>query len=86
MTSSESLQSPIQPALLIPLNPEQQEESKVAPQVLQTPLVMSKIKETIRVSLTGNLDSGKTTLSKLLAAPAGVKDDGLGTLRNKVLH
>ena len=38
------------------------------------------------MSLTGNLDSGKTTLSKLLAAPAGVKDNGEGLLRNRVYH
>ena len=76
MTSSGSSQTAIQPTLVLPLNPEQLEESKVPPHVSQTPLIISKTKETIRVSLTGNLDSGKTTLSKLLAAPAGVKDDG----------
>lgn len=41
---------------------------------------------TVRVSVTGNVDSGKTTLTGILAAPAGVTDDGRGALRDRVFN
>ncbi len=34
--------------------------------------------------MTGNVDSGKSTLSSVLSAPAGVTDDGRGALRSRV--
>jgi GTPase len=40
----------------------------------------------LRVSVTGNVDSGKTTLTGILSAPAGVTDDGRGALRDRVFN
>lgn len=61
-------------------------------QVSSTKLMMEEEKKgsemvsTVRVSVTGNVDSGKTTLTGILAAPAGVTDDGRGALRDKVFN
>ena len=45
-----------------------------------------KPKENIRVAVIGNVDSGKSTLTAVLACPPGVTDDGRGTLREKVFN
>jgi GTPase len=41
---------------------------------------------TLRVSVTGNVDSGKTTLTGILSAPSGTTDDGRGALRDRVFN
>jgi GTPase len=41
---------------------------------------------TLRVSVTGNVDSGKTTLTGILSAPSGTTDDGRGSLRDRVFN
>jgi GTPase len=41
---------------------------------------------TLRVSVTGNVDSGKTTLTGILSAPPGMADDGRGSLRDRVFN
>lgn len=53
---------------------------------------MSQVEEmkgsliTLRMSVTGNVDSGKTTLTGILSAPPGTTDDGRGALRDKVFN
>ena len=43
-------------------------------------------KETIRVAVIGNVDSGKSTLTAVLSCPEGMNDDGRGTLREKIFN
>ena len=58
---------------------EEKKESGMVSQQLESVI-------TVRVSVTGNVDSGKTTLTGILAAPAGVTDDGRGSLRDRVFN
>jgi GTPase len=43
-------------------------------------------KETVRVAVIGNVDSGKSTLIAVLSCPEGMNDDGRGALREKVFN
>lgn len=43
-------------------------------------------RETIKIAVVGNVDSGKSTLTCVLSCPAGVTDDGRGALREKVFN
>ena len=43
-------------------------------------------KETIKIAVVGNVDSGKSTLTCVLSCPAGVTDDGRGSLRERVFN
>lgn len=63
-----------------------EEEKKSSGGVFSQQMDMTSTATTIRVSVTGNVDSGKTTLTGILAAPAGVTDDGRGALRDKVFN
>ena len=60
-----------------------EEEIKVSGMISQHQLEQTT---TVRVSVTGNVDSGKTTLTGILAAPAGITDDGRGALRDRVFN
>lgn len=42
--------------------------------------------ENVRVAVIGNVDSGKSTLTAVLACPDGTFDDGRGALREKVFN
>jgi GTPase len=46
----------------------------------------SQQKETIKVAVVGNVDSGKSTLTGILSCPPGTRDDGRGSLREKVFN
>jgi GTPase len=46
----------------------------------------NKARETIKIAVVGNVDSGKSTLTCVLSCPPGVKDDGRGALREKVFN
>lgn len=48
--------------------------------------VENKQKENIRVAVIGNVDSGKSTLTAVLACGNGTTDDGRGALREKVFN
>jgi GTPase len=63
-----------------------EEEKKTSGGAFTQKMEASSATTTIRVSITGNVDSGKTTLTGILAAPAGVTDDGRGALRDKVFN
>ena len=45
-----------------------------------------KIKETIKIAVVGNVDSGKSTLTSILSSAAGTIDDGRGLMREKIFN
>lgn len=47
---------------------------------------MNDGQENVRVAVIGNVDSGKSTLTAVLACPDGTVDDGRGALRAKVFN
>ena len=44
------------------------------------------IKETVRIAVIGNVDSGKSTLVSVLSCSDGMNDDGRGMLREKIFN
>ncbi|CDW91120.1 gtp-binding protein 1-like [Stylonychia lemnae] len=46
----------------------------------------NKHRETLKIAVVGNVDSGKSTLTAVLSCPAGTTDDGRGSLREKVFN
>lgn len=63
---------------------------KAEPIVTMTPAFdPSKVdikQENVRIAMIGNVDSGKSTLTAVLACPEGTTDDGRGALREKVFN
>lgn len=43
-------------------------------------------KETLKIAVVGNVDSGKSTLTAVLSCGPGTTDDGRGSLREKVFN
>jgi GTPase len=43
-------------------------------------------KDNVKIAVIGNVDSGKSTLTAVLACASGVTDDGRGALREKVFN
>jgi GTPase len=46
----------------------------------------SKPRESIKIAVVGNVDSGKSTLTCVLSCPPGITDDGRGKLRDRVFN
>ena len=70
------------------LVPEASQKSSADLKTIDTMAQVEEMKGliTLRVSVTGNVDSGKTTLTGVLSAPQGVSDDGRGALRDRVFN
>ena len=47
---------------------------------------VTKARETLKIAVVGNVDSGKSTLTVVLSCPTGTTDDGRGALREKVFN